>query len=1661
MISSPKKKLKINEFEYKAINHNEKESTKEKININENKVIRHTNDNKNRKIWLCSKINSICDNLKIFRKKDDSEEKKKKNKRSFEDISKDTKEKKKEGNFRSSFGYLSLLKSLLHIYKFYTTNDVEYYVSSCVSSKYLEEQNCIQKDYDINDNEENHEEKLESFSEKEYITGKHKEQEKKTYNNKYNDIFVEIINEKSGFFFIFNTIFFTYLKNYYYFVDIVNILNYIGDNKSINKMDEKNKDILIYEQIALFVENNYDILIYNKKNSNNNIKNKYNNIISQKKLIGSVNNKSKDIEQIKINLESLKNNKSCEELLYISMNECNKKIYHELSKIPNLFHDIYEISDYSKNEIISDENHEKMMHHLNYKKNPTLYNDKNSCTSLEYDNFKNECNSLNSNSFKRNNLSLYNNENNILNEGNKEIKEENSEILENETHKSITVSECKDNKSKGYFIKKFLMNIFNRSKINNNINNENEISENIDDAVHINENINVLNFTDEKENTKETEYKEKYCSEKIGFIKNVNDKNTFGELRNSSNSAIKYEDEALQSSELHKTTYCNDRIKEQKGCKNENEKLRKKYKINNFENNESTNSESENVGPINNCLINNELKNSPSENKDIKNNELIEEYLENNNTINSNYDVHKELMKLKELNVNKEYIKNTNSISKEVNELFDEEFKKKELYESEFQKNIKVNDDDKLSNDSNFGITYSHKIEEEKYNSEKCKSENKSGGSEIKENNSVEETYSKEKEIDIDDLKEEEKKLDNSNSENKLNESELSYDELYYNKLNEVELGDNQIDDNKSNEVANNENIFEVEKNGNKVNESNVNNNQLNEHILNDSQLDKNLTSEDVQNNKYMNDNKHHESKSNEKISNHHTYKNEVNNDNNSDELYDNESNKNHLYDNCTNGDEPNKDGLIRLELDNKNLDEEEPYYIESNEIEVHNNELNDNKYENNKSNESESNNIPSNDNQSDDFDDNKLNEDESNDAEVNEDESNDAEVNEDESNDAEVNDEESNDEESHDKESNDKESSDEESNDEESHDKESNDAESNDEELNDEESNDEESHDKESNGAESNDEEVNDEESNDAESNDAESNERESNDAEVNDAESNDKESNDEESYENSLDESESINNKSDDYSEESGSDNYRKEKKKKKKYELEKMEGSENSDNILSFDKISPSNEIDDEQIINFLKNNKKISDKKYYREYLKNLLTCNKVCSIKDHSIEKGIFIKKVKKLCDLIKNKKFNDKYMNYWKCKVRFKCCKLQRAYKIFLAIICSIVKEINKLTKELNSMSNFIFINSGIENYLNEKNISIIEKIREDNDLIDNYFSENNIINDFFFNKNFSREEEKKKKYISYVPLENYKILLLCLKDIFNEKNLEEQLKNISYYIEFDNYIPNYCNFFYDKFKINCNYLYHIQSLYHNSAPTVECLNMFIACLNYNYSKIHKKKTLFKYELNNNYLSTLPFVYCCDIQVIKHLEFLKLKDTCQKIIKDNKIYENFLNHLFSYIFDESYFIIPFFTSYGKFLIIIKTNRNENSEISIDSLKNKNSITYDVIINSFVFPNDSSFHAIIHFSHIFIKCLKNFFKTRNSDENIPEISFANLLNIEKQQIIYQEIETNKNRNEIIINMFFLIESFFNNTKKIRVPKEFNQGLRFLYIIRLLEFFHEKD
>ncbi|CAD2114279.1 hypothetical protein YYG_00561 [Plasmodium vinckei petteri] len=500
--------------------------------------------------------------------------------------------------------------------------------------------------------------------------------------------------------------------------------------------------------------------------------------------------------------------------------------------------------------------------------------------------------------------------------------------------------------------------------------------------------------------------------------------------------------------------------------------------------------------------------------------------------------------------------------------------------------------------------------------------------------------------------------------------------------------------------------------------------------------------------------------------------------------------------------------------------------------------------------------------------------------------------------------------------------------------------------------------------------------------------------------------------------------------------------------------------------------SEEEEDEEILKFLKDKTKHIDKHAYREALKKSLECNTNCNVENHNDEKIEFIKKIKKISDLIKNKKFDNKYKKVWEKKVKnFKCNKLQRAYKIFLSILFAIVKDINKLKKELKEMDNFIFINSGIEKYLkNEADIMLNCKNSQDELKAK---KENNIINHFFLKKNFYTDSErnicnykdrqkKKKKYISYIPLKNYRILSCSLKEIFNEKLLQDKLENILYYVEYDKDIPDYCKFFFKEFKIKDTYLYNIQTLYNsNFVPNIECINMLINCLNYNYEEIYKKKYFFKYEYNYTYLSEIPSVYCCNVQIVKYLEFLKLKETCNNIIKNNKIYEQFLNHLSNYILEESYFIIPFFTSYGKFIIVIKKNKSDNNENAfMDLLKYKNTISYDIFINSFTYPNDSSFQAIVHFSHVFINILRTFFKTRNSDENIPEIFYSPMPNVEKQKLIYHEMETTNNRGHIIMNMLFLIESFFNNTKKVKPPTVFYEGLKFLYIIRLIEFYYQK-
>eukprot|EP00366_Plasmodium_knowlesi_P004974 XP_002262472.1 hypothetical protein, conserved in Plasmodium species [Plasmodium knowlesi strain H] len=475
------------------------------------------------------------------------------------------------------------------------------------------------------------------------------------------------------------------------------------------------------------------------------------------------------------------------------------------------------------------------------------------------------------------------------------------------------------------------------------------------------------------------------------------------------------------------------------------------------------------------------------------------------------------------------------------------------------------------------------------------------------------------------------------------------------------------------------------------------------------------------------------------------------------------------------------------------------------------------------------------------------------------------------------------------------------------------------------------------------------------------------------------------------------------------------------------------------------------DDDQIVHFLKSsNRGNPDGGWYAEYLRNMLRCDKKCTVENHAEEKDLFLSKVKKLSNLVKYKKFKEKYTKKWEEKIAlFKCNKLRRAYKIFLVIVFSIVKEIKELKKELKDMSQFVFINSGIENYLNENNMSTVRKNKESGvgaNRFDDYHlgsanlisGSDNVINSFFLmrtfqsedsEKDFNGKKKKKKKYISYVPLENYHILFQSIEEIFNEKNVQEKLANISYYIELDKYIPHYCSLFFRQFKIKKQLLSHIQSLYNNSVPTVECVNMFIACLNNNYSNILKKKFVFQCELNNSYLAKLPCVYCCDVQIVRHVDFLKLKETCQRIIKQKKIHQLFVDHLSSSLLDESYFIVPFFTSYGKFLIVIKSSRSDNPEYSsMDILQNKNLLTYDILINSFVFPNGSSFQAIVHLSYVFINTLRDFFKTRNSDENIPEIAFLSLPHLDKQKLLHHEMESSTNRADIIVSVPIQIMKF---------------------------------
>lgn len=218
----------------------------------------------------CDRSNDLSCNLSHFLNEEESDIRKHRKKRTYEDISKDdncvSKNKKEDmDNYRGPFEYQSLLKSLLYIYNFYTNkkdncfiyNDDEDGKNSISNIMcYKDDQvftNNIYEDgneYYYNDD---------TFKKNVYKSKDHlvipsndlinyKIKESQSEYNHFNNIFINVVNDKSGFFFIFNTIYFTHLKNFYYFVDILNILNYIGKNKSIINTDEINKDIFIYEK---------------------------------------------------------------------------------------------------------------------------------------------------------------------------------------------------------------------------------------------------------------------------------------------------------------------------------------------------------------------------------------------------------------------------------------------------------------------------------------------------------------------------------------------------------------------------------------------------------------------------------------------------------------------------------------------------------------------------------------------------------------------------------------------------------------------------------------------------------------------------------------------------------------------------------------------------------------------------------------------------------------------------------------------------------------------------------------------------------------------------------------------------------------------------------------------------------------------------------------------------------------------------------------------------------------------------------------------------------------------------------------------------------------------------------------------------------------------
>ncbi|SBS88815.1 hypothetical protein POVCU2_0050630, partial [Plasmodium ovale curtisi] len=502
MENVPKKRLKLNELKYKLANPCEFKQTGDKEDGGTDHEIYPSG-----KFWICNKISNICHNILKPNTEAKNEKKKEKKKRSFDEISKVNNEDVMEtGTYRNAFEYLSLLKSLLCIYKFYTTYDGKYMmICSDLRKEYIvKDRKYICEDGHIyvtkveNAEKKNGEKDMISYKQTDCNLQNYKIKENYLLKDNINNYFVNLVNENCGFFFIFNTIFFTYLKNYYYFVDIINILNYIGYNRNGKKKDENNKDIFIYEQIALFIENHYNVVIYD---TNSHYKLHISNTVCKEtgynsKLVTPIRKNDYDIEKVKNNLELLKEEKSFEELLFIAMNECNKKIYEQFSKIPDLFFDISEISeysksDYAKSEIIYSDNSEQKIKNLCQKETLSLYNENHFTTSMTFEELKNRDNVRNSISLKTNNSSTYsyiNNENNctvdelicenthLTHNTSEKMEKKNEQIGQGQTFPKVTTSSSKHidksvscsrwSNGRGSYITNFLMNFFKHAKRN-------------------------------------------------------------------------------------------------------------------------------------------------------------------------------------------------------------------------------------------------------------------------------------------------------------------------------------------------------------------------------------------------------------------------------------------------------------------------------------------------------------------------------------------------------------------------------------------------------------------------------------------------------------------------------------------------------------------------------------------------------------------------------------------------------------------------------------------------------------------------------------------------------------------------------------------------------------------------------------------------------------------------------------------------------------------------------------------------------------------------------------------------------------------------------------------------------------------------------------------